>query len=238
MKPSVIPTIVDPILTLLYPPKCAICKTLGASILCERCLRSIVPVAAPVCDRCGQTLGDARLCGHCTRRAPAFDCARAMGAHEGVLQIGIHLLKYRDRPALAEPLGNALADFARREAVALGNLAVDVVVPVPMHPARRRVRGYNQAERLAVVVARELGLPMSTDLLIRRRNTRAQVGLAQEARQQNLADAFAPGRQSAAGMSILLIDDVSTTGSSLHESAAALKRTGAVSVYALTLAAG
>lgn len=230
--------ILDPILTLLYPPKCAVCKTLGSTILCERCLGSIVPVAEPACPRCGQTLGEVGKCGHCTLRIPAFDRARAMGAHEGVLQRAVHLLKYRDRPGLADPLGVALADYARRQAQALGNLQLDFVAPIPMHPARRRVRGYNQAERLARVVARKLSIPLSTDLLIRRVNTRPQVGLTQEERRQNLSTAFAPGKQDATGARVLLIDDVSTTGASLHECAKALKSAGAQSIYGLTLAAG
>jgi ComF family protein len=230
--------ILDPLLSLLYPPKCAICKTLGAELMCERCVASIVPVAEPACPACGQSLGDARKCAHCTFRVPAFDAARAMGAYEGVLQHAIHLLKYRDRPGLAEPLGTALAHYARREAPSLGSLHVDAVAPIPMHPSRRRIRGYNQAERLARTVARELDLPLATDLLIRRSNTRPQVGLSQEARRQNLSNAFAVGNRPPTGMRILLIDDVSTTGSSLHECAKALKAEGASKVYGLTLAAG
>jgi len=238
MTQKIIATVLDPVLALVYPPKCTVCRTFGAAVMCERCLRSIVPVAEPSCGRCGQTLGEAGACGHCTKRAPAFDKARALGAHDSVLKHAIHLLKYRDRPRLAEPLGIALAAFARDHSADLGNLKIDMVVPVPMHPARRRTRGYNQAERLAAVVARELLLSMSADALVRRVNTKAQVGLTQEARQQNLTGAFGAGSLTVTGMSILVIDDVSTTGSSLHECALALKSAGANKVYALTLAAG
>jgi len=238
MSQKIIAAALDPVLALVYPPKCVVCKSFGAAVMCERCLRSIVPVAEPSCGRCGQTLGDAAMCGHCTRRTPAFDKARALGLHDGILKHAIHLLKYRDRPRLAEPLGIALAAFARDHSAELGNLKIDAIVPVPMHPARRRTRGYNQAERLADVVARELSVLMSTDMLVRRVNTRAQVGLTQEARQQNLAGAFGVGAKEVAGLSILVIDDVSTTGSSLHECALALKSAGAKKVYGLTLAAG
>ena len=230
--------IVDPILALLYPPKCAVCKTFGASSICDRCLRSIIPVAEPACSRCGQTLGDAGICGHCTRRTPDFDRARALGAHDGVLKHAIHLLKYRDRPALAEPLGIALAAFARDHSSDLGNLRFDAIVPAPMHPSRRRVRGYNQAERLAAVVARELSIPMSTSMLVRKVNTKAQVGLTQEKRLANLAGAFGVGNESVAGLAVLVVDDVATTGATISGCAAALKEAGAKSVYGLTLAAG
>jgi len=206
--------------------------------MCDRCLASIAPVAEPTCGRCGQTLGDAGICGHCTVKTPDFDRARALGAHEGVLQHAIHLLKYRDRPMLAEPLGHALVDYARRESKSLGDLLVDLVIPVPMHPSRVRTRGYNQAERLAKVVARELGVELAVDAVVRKINTRAQVGLTQEARRSNLSNAFARGPRNVDGMRILLIDDVSTTGASLSECAKALKSAGARSVYGLTLAAG
>jgi competence protein ComFC len=205
--------------------------------MCDRCLSKIVPVGQPICARCGQSLGDAAACRHCSRRAPAFDAARSLGAYDGVLKHAIHLLKYRDRPALAQPLGTALTGHARSEADSLAHLRFDVIVPVPMHPVRERLRGYNQAERVARVLARDLGIRTDSTILRRSRNTRPQVGLAQDARQNNLRDAFV-AHGAVDGACVLIVDDVSTTTSSLHECAKALKNAGATSVYALTLAAG
>ncbi len=230
----------EPLLTLLYPPRCAVCRALGGpSCLCAACLDAIAPVPAPFCVRCGHTLRGFPHCFHCHARTPAFACARAMGAYEGVLRDAIHQFKYRDRPQLAEPLGARLAEYARVNARDLNGLAFDAVVPVPMHPARKRLRGYNQAERLACVAARELQLPHEPGLLVRPRPTRPQVGLEAAARHNNLADAFqSPPPAGAHGKALLLIDDVSTTTTTLHACARALQTAGAASVYALTLAAG
>ena len=230
----------DPFLSLLYPPRCLVCRALGESGLCAACLAQITPVMPPICRTCGQTIpADADGCLHCRLRRPAYHRARALGAYDGILRAAIHQFKYRDRPQLAGPLGLRLTAFARENAPDLNGLRFDALLPVPMHPVRRRLRGYNQSERLARVVASELSLPLLTDALVRTRPTRPQVGLAGAARRTNLSGAFAVCQSEAVqGKTLLLIDDVVTSGSSLHECALALKACGARAVYALTLAAG
>ncbi len=236
---ALLATCLDPFLTLLYPPRCLICGVLGASGLCAACAGQIVPVALPQCARCGHALTPEGPCFNCTGRTPAFIRARAMGSYEGVLRIAIHHFKYRDHPQLAAPLGELLAVFARANSAALNDLRFDALVPVPMHSVRKRLRGYNQSERLARVLASDLGLPLVTNALVRTRATHAQVGLTGEARQGNVQGAFAVRRaETVAGKTLLLIDDVATTGSSLSECASVLKAAGAKAVYALTLAAG
>jgi ComF family protein len=230
----------DPFLTLLYPPRCLVCKALGESGLCAACARQIAPVAPPFCRTCGQTLlPDANGCLDCRRRRTAFTRARSMGAYDGVLRHAIHQFKYRDRPQMAVPLGHLLTAYARDHAAELNGLHFDSLLPVPMHPIRQRRRGYNQSERLARVVGNELSLPLLTGALVRIRPTRPQVGLTGEARRTNLRGAFAAQQpELITGNTLLLIDDVVTSGSSLHECALVLKAAGAKSVYALTLAAG
>lgn len=230
----------DPFLSLLYPPRCLLCGTLGGpSGLCAACAGQIAPVPPPWCARCGQSLGQSTDCFNCGSRLPAFACARSMGHADGILRGAIHHFKYRDRPQLAEPLGALLADFARAQSPALHDLAFDALLPVPMHRVRQRLRGYNQSERLARVLSRELGLPLDTQMLTRPRPTRPQVGLAGEARRSNLRAAFAvPCPELVSGKTLLIVDDVATTGSTLDACALALKAAGAKSVYALTLAAG
>ena len=230
----------DPFLSLLYPPRCLLCHALGESGLCAGCAAQIVPIAAPCCAVCGQAVpGDTDGCPDCRRRQPAFVRARAMGAYDGVLRSAIHQFKYRDRPQMAVPLGRLLADYAREQASALSGLRFDGVLAVPMHPTRQRMRGYNQSERLARVTAAALGLPVCFDALLRIRPTRPQVGLSADERRTNLRGAFAvrnPGP--VAGKTLLLIDDVVTSGSSLYECCVTLKASGAAAVYALALAAG
>ncbi len=228
------------LLSLLYPPRCAVCRTLGCALpLCQACMAAVVPIAEPLCLHCGHALEPGKVCANCQQHPPAFDRARALGAYQGVLREAVHGFKYRNCPALAEPLGGLLAAQARTQSAALHGLKFDGVLPMPMHAARRRTRGYNQSERLARVVARELGLPLETSLLLRARATRPQVGLSAAHRRSNLQGAFRVSRpQDAAGKTFLLVDDVMTTGTSLSECAAMLKLAGARGVYALALAAG
>lgn len=235
-----IASLFDPFLSLLYPPRCLVCSQFGASGLCAECAAQIIPVAAPFCMVCGQTLApDDGGCLDCRRCLPAFIRARAMGAYDGALRHAIHQFKYRERPQLAVPLGMLLAAYAREQAPALNSLKFDALLAVPMHPARQRRRGYNQSARLAQVVGVELGLPLSLNALVRIRPTRPQVGLSAEARRTNLRGAFAVRQPEAVvGKTLLLIDDVVTSGSSLYECSVTLKAAGAAAVYALTLAAG
>jgi len=184
-------------------------------------------------------MGDRPECSHCSRHQPSFAAARSLGAYDGVLKEAVHRLKYRDRPQLAEPLGVALAQFARASDISHDLLAADLVIAVPMSPRRQRVRGYNQAERLARVVARELGIGLDTASLKRVKSSRPQVGLKREARQRNLAGAIAVANASdIAGKTVIVVDDVTTTNSTIDECAKALKAAGAKAVYGLTLAAG
>lgn len=233
-------TVFDSVLSLVYPPRCFVCRTLGsASCLCPQCAAAITPIPDPKCHLCGHPCGDSRQCSNCHFRRPAFVRGRALGGFGGVLRDAIHRFKYQDRPGLAEPLGQKLGVFARAEAASLHDLQFDALLPVPMHPIRKRLRGYNQSERLAQVVAREIGLPLQVTLLLRSRPTRPQVGLSGKSRQTNLHGAFAAPRPAeVADKTLLLIDDVTTTGATLNECAAALKAAGAKAVYALTLAAG
>jgi len=131
-----------------------------------------------------------------------------------------------------------LAAFARSNASQFHNLQFDAVVAMPMHPTRRKQRGYNQAERIAAAFSRELGLKLETNIVKRNRKTKSQVGLSARERANNIADAFTViSPEITSGKTYLIIDDVTTTGSTLHECAKSLKAAGASKIYALTLAA-
>jgi competence protein ComFC len=240
MTTTTLAAFLDPFLSLLYPPRCLLCKTLGTTCLCDTCSDQIVPIPEPYCSHCGKSISSEETdCYDCHQRRPAFNAARAMGAYDGTLRAAIHQFKYRDRPQMAEPLGHLLAEYAQTQSSALNRLRFDAIIAMPMHPTRKRLRGYNQSERLARIVARELCLSMDTALLVRRRRTRPQVGLSAGARRKNLVGAFAvPHPSEVVGKTILLVDDVISTGSSLHESALTLSVAGDKAVYALTLAAG
>jgi ComF family protein len=150
---------------------------------------------------------------------------------DGVLRTAIHALKYRNAQHLADPLGEMMGDYWRAH-----HIPADVIVPVPLHPSRERARGYNQSALLARRLGEITGLPIKENLLARIRATAPQVELGAEARRENVRGAFHCAPASAAGLHVLLVDDVCTTGSTLEACSQALRAGGASSVWALTLA--
>lgn len=151
----------------------------------------------------------------------------------GPVRDALHALKYRGERRLGPVLGRAMAERWRR--VGRGG---DVLVPVPVHPARRRERGFDQAEDLAAAVAAELGLPWAA-VLERRARTIAQHSLGRAERAANLGGAFGvreDRRDRIEGRWVVLVDDVTTTGASLAECAEALRAAGALAVSGLTVA--
>lgn len=143
----------------------------------------------------------------------------------------IHYLKYNNRKAVSAILGKILADGFQRF-----NLTADVLVPVTLHPVRLRKRGYNQSELLARELGHLLDIPVNSSTLQRVRDTKSQMKLGANERHQNVKNAFVCRDERLSGQKIMLIDDVCTTGSTLDACADALKHSGAVSVWGLTLA--
>lgn len=223
---------------LLYPPRCAACAAFlpeGArGAFCGACAAALEPMPAWACPRCAELLRPTihGRCPACARRRPAFDGARAGWLYGGPLLEAVHALKYGRAAWLARPLGRMLA-----EAVPLDPARVDLVVPVPLHPRRLRDRGFDQAERLAVEVARRLGRPLRPEVLRRVRSTPPQAARDRAGRAANVAGAFRARRAAALrGRRVLLVDDVLTTGATASAAARALRDAGAARVEVLVLA--
>lgn len=222
------------LLDLLYPPHCVACRCAGAW-LCERCLDSIPTFVPPLCQHCGRPLPATRgptqaLCPICQQQHSPLQGVRSVGPHLAPLREAIHAFKYEGVRVLAGPLGQLLAHTWQQS-----SMPVDIVLPVPLHRARIRQRGYNQSLLLARAMGAEVGLLVREDALVRRRNTRAQVGLSPEQRRANVRDAFICPTSDMQGQRVLLIDDVLTTGATLESCAMALLQAGAREVWALTL---
>lgn len=231
--------IADALIAVIIAPACAACGELltqpTRGPVCPRCWAAILPLTPPLCDSCGDPLPTWRLpdgpgaqCPRCRRLPTSITRGRAIGAYDGALRAIVHALKYDGRRSLARPLAALMR--VRGHDLLVG---ADTVVPVPLHPARHRQRGFNQAADLA----RHLGPPVC--LALRRvRRTRAQTGLPAAQRHANVRNAFAvhSRRATRAGRTAVLIDDVSTTGATLEACARALKAAGVVEVRALTVA--
>jgi len=193
----------------------------------------------PTCHGCGRV--DTRWCHVCSEELAQIPiqiknftpetltelCATAH--HTGKLQEAIQALKYHNVPDLAKPLGQRLS-----QVISDKNWIIDTIIPVPLFADREHKRGYNQAYLLTQQVGKMTNITCQSNLLKRHRDTNQQVGLNASERRENVKDAFT-ATQSVADMSILIIDDVVTTGSTLDACATALFNVGAKSVYAITV---
>lgn len=215
----------------IYPPTCVGCGEPGYR-LCFKCQNEINYIEGQICRRCGLPLEDVRdLCAACQAERPAFTAMRSLARYEGVIRECIHALKYHQNLALGEFFAQKLAGIVSREGWAL-----DLILPVPLSPIRQVERGYNQATLLARPVGLSLGVPFTTFGLKRIRNTQSQVALNADQRRENVLGAFRAVPEIVAGKSVCVVDDVTTTGSTLRESTLALLEGGASAVYCLTLA--
>jgi ComF family protein len=203
--------------------------------VCDECLKEPAPLTAEFyCLNCRTPFSNSfpldseGRCMLCRTGRRGFDSAYCYGAYEGTLRKLIHLFKYQGMRSLAKPLSEFLAGALPRDQ------RFDVVVPVPLHWRKRWQRGFNQSELLGRLIARRRGIPLRK-VLRRGFATRAQAGLSNAQRRENVAGAFRVRRR-VPGMRILLIDDVMTTGATAAACALALKRAGARSVCLLTLA--
>jgi ComF family protein len=196
-------------------------------------------VFPPICGNCGRV--DFRFCASCLREleqvpvtaarreVEALDEVRATGEHCGVLQNALQAFKYQGATGLSEPLAARLI-----KALLERNWHIDVIVPVPLFADREEERGYNQSTLLSVHVVSAMGIPSRADNLKRVRATSRQAMLSGLERPDNVKDAF-EASDDVKGLSVLLIDDVTTTGSTLRECANALRAKGAGTVYGIAV---
>jgi len=220
---------------LLFPPRCIGCGRVG-TLLCIECLDQLPRVDSSCCPRCGDAVVVEGLCARCRTSPLHIERIRSVMVFEGVLREAVHQLKYRGRTALAVPLGGLMAAYWTRHSMPRHLMPPGVLVPVPLHAARQRARGYNQAALLAREMGRQVGLPVDEQTLIRQRTTVPQVDLNARERRENVRDAFCCSGNGLVGKRVLLIDDVCTTGATLEACAIALTEGGVRSVQALTLA--
>ena len=229
------------VLDFFYPPVCAACRVpvSDAHRLCGTCWSKIAFLDGPGCARCGFPFefdpGAGALCAACQAHPPTFDSARAVLRYDPSSRDTILALKRADRLDLAVPFAGWL-ERAGRELLA----QTDLITPVPLHWRRLWTRRYNQSALLAQRLSLLTGISADLRLLERRRPTPSQGEMpSAKARRRNVRGAFQiyPGKAGqVAGLRVLLIDDVFTTGATVEACSRALKRAGAGKVLVLTLA--
>jgi ComF family protein len=237
-KPSRLLEFGREVLDVLLPPSCVLCDQPADARfhrrLCEACGLAWTPLAEG-CRICGQPeVSPGTLCTRCQLDSPAFDRARSLALYEGPVKAGVRALKFDGQEGLAA----LFADFlAAAHPVLLPGSTPDYVVPVPLHWRRRFARGYNQAELLAIPLAKRLDRPM-VPLLKRGRATRQQATLDSQARKANLTEVFELTRpaEEIQDRHLLIVDDVLTTGATASACARCFREAGARQIDVLTLA--
>lgn len=199
--------------------------------VCSECLASIFPLTEPICEQCGLPQSKAGICRQCQDQPPSFDALRSWSAFEGPMRNILHKLKYRRDISLGDALAAPFASF-----VAGLGWKPDILIPIPLSRLRLAERGYNQAGVVARPLSMALHLPYLPQALSRERETHTQVGLTGSERKENVRGAFRAHTELVAGKTILLLDDVATTGATLSSAAEALRQGSAMRVLAVTLA--
>jgi competence protein ComFC len=240
MRALATPRAFQALASLFYPATCVVCagNVERSEYLCPSCRSRAPRITAPFCAKCSEPFPGAITqefsCANCEHRVLHFDCAVAAYRSRGVVRKLVHDLKYGKQRHLRFPVAEWLRETL--DDPRLRGRRFDVVVPVPLHPARERERGFNQAALLAELLARSASLPLRS-VLERVRYTTTQTAYDRAERMENLRDAFRLRKNgNVRDLRVLLIDDVLTTGSTLSECARVLKAAGAISVHAATAA--
>jgi len=216
---------------LLFPPACGGCGKAGLH-WCPSCQERVPRIVEPFCEKCGIPVRKTGLCEKCQSEPPAYRLMRSWAVFESPIQNALHTLKYRRNiGGLGDALALQIADYMQSL-----QWKLDAVIPAPLGRKRLQERGYNQVGLVARPLAYELELEYTPQALAKVRETRTQVGLTVSQRRENVSKAYQANPSLVKRKSILLMDDVATTGSTISACTEALLFAGAHEVYVLTIA--
>jgi len=236
--------IIDSIINIIYPSVCAGCNKpnysdINSKYICNECFYSIKRHVPPFCLKCGRGLLEIKninkgICATCSNRQYYFDEAWSICKYEAVIKELIHKFKYSQKIQYKEIFQKLFKEFLDAFNVLRDT---DLIIPIPLHPTRLREREYNQSQILSSLVSEIIHKPVVSDILVRRRNTKSQIDLNEKTRIKNITGCFAVrNSNSLDSKSILLIDDVLTTGITLSEAAKTIKELNPYKISILTLA--
>lgn len=233
---------VDSFLELIYTEKntCFICESYDESIgdkyICRHCEKLLKKLDAPLCSKCSKPINygsSASLCPECSGEERYFEMSKSLYSYEGLIKNAIYSYKYYNHPYFYKMFGNMLLTYMLAE----NYTNFDCIVPVPLHSSKMRTRGYNQSELLARHLSKKLSIPY-VDALKRIKKTAKQSEQSKLERAKNLKDAFVIKNDAeiVVNSSVLLVDDIYTTGATVDECSKALKNRGAANVFVITIA--
>lgn len=230
--------IINTILNVLYPRRCPVCHKIlkdQKMLSCPECSYGFKRVGKHYCLKCGKPVNaEEEYCRECRKRKRSFDLCRSVFLYDGSLRQSLVRYKYYGCREYGEFYAASVCRY-------LGNDILrwnpDVIVPIPMTSKKKRKRGFNQSEYLADRIGEGMNLPVSHTLLKKVRSTRSQKKLNAAQRRQNLRTAFEV-REDISGLTVLVVDDVYTTGSTMEAAASCLKASGAEKVFCISLCTG
>lgn len=228
------------LLDLLYPPSCPLCGDVlkeGMHGFCDACRGKVDRVKTPVCEICGKEIAKARyvLCEDCARRPKHFVKGFPAFNYVPPMNEGIYRFKYHFERCHASVFAGEIVKTHGKEIL---SISPEVLIPVPIHKKKLRKRGYNQAEILAGELSRLLGIPVDASVLIRGKNTVPQKKLSPEERKNNLKTAFLSTQNRVNYRSVLLVDDIYTTGATIEACTERLLEAGVSEVYYTSICIG
>lgn len=228
------------LLDLIYPRRCPVCLSAlppGKALICPECKGLIRYVVPPVCMKCGKPLSDEKreFCRNCEKRLPSFRAGISWAEYTSdYTRRMMNEVKYHGDPQL---LNFPCEDLLRRQGNRMRRWDAEALIPVPLHRKRLLKRGYNQAEEIALRLGKGLGIPVDSTLLLRSAETKAQKALTSEGRALNLMGAFETSGP-CPYETVILVDDIYTTGATAEACTRALLSAGAETVYFISLAIG
>ena len=231
--------IADAVLDAVFPRICPVCNEIVSvrrSDICPECARKLSPVEEPVCRKCGKPLDEEdTLCRDCKSGRHIYDMGCAALIYDEYMSKSIYRFKYNGKKEFARFYGRIIE---KKCADRIRSWNVEAIVPVPVHKSRLRKRGYNQAQLIARELSGRLKIPVDARLVKRCAATGAQKNLSAKERQNNLKKAFKVTRNVVKLDSVLIVDDIYTTGATVDAMAAVLKNAGVRRVYYVSLCIG
>lgn len=225
------------ILEIIYPKTCCFCGKVSEKELCDVCAKKVIYIEEPRCKCCGKPVryAEQEYCYDCQKNTHAYEQGKSLWIHKMPVSLSIYQFKYKNRRIYGE-------FYAKEMARLYGNLirfwGVEVIVPIPLHRRKKRLRGYNQAAVIAKQLGKIMGIPVDCNSIVRNRYTRPQKELNDKERKQNLKQAFSVTNKWKNYKRVLLIDDIYTTGSTMDTVAEELKKNGVQKVWFLTISIG
>lgn len=229
----------DRFIGLFFPRRCPVCGKItepAGALICSGCVEKLSPVRQPACKRCGKQMeSGGEYCYDCSRHPRSFERNFALLNYNDAARTSMAAVKYKNKREYLDFYSQAIC---RRFGRQIQRIRPDALVPVPVHRSRLRSRGFNQAQVLAEKVGRQLRIPVYAEGLKRIRKTLPQKELNPSQRFRNLQQAFGPGSLPDSAKTVVLVDDIYTTGSTMEACARVLLSMGVKHVYGLTICAG